>query len=233
MNGILVGPRLSRMPFNNDVLYTPQSPYSVNRSLIHNLTLPPSPNFDIPPSPPGSPPFGLDKKFEQFIDLKKQGLHFNEKLARSSALKNPSLLQKLMKFAGVKEHDQYVTTLPRDVWDPLGFPALAYKADLLRSQQDISKKRDEAKFRLHRENIEFVSSTASGQSSKGGTPASDVGIKVPRGSAAERVMAGLDREKTRSLMADVSSAQADLERRGGRHDGLQHRNNTRKRSRSR
>ena len=232
MNESLVGPQLSRTPENNDMSSTPQSPYSANRSLIHDLTLASNPNFDIPPSPPGSPPSGMDKKFEHFLELKKQGVHFNEKLARSSALKNPSLLHKLMDFAGVNEHDQYATTLPRDLWDPSGFPAWAYKEELLKSQQDISKQR-EVKSRLHRENIEFVSGTTSGQSNKGGTPASDMGVKAPRGSAAERVMAGLDRERTRSPMVDASTARLDLERRGGRHEGPQSQPNTKKRSRSR
>lgn len=175
----------------------------------------------------------MDRKFEHFLELKKQGVHFNEKLARSSALKNPSLLQKLMDFAGVEEHDQYATTLSKDIWDPLGFPAWAYKEELLKSQQDILKQRDESKSRLHRDNIEFISGTTSGQSSKGGTPASEMGVKPPRRSAAERVMAGLDRERTRSPMVDATSARADIERRGGRQEGLQHRPNTRKRSRSR
>lgn len=230
-NGNLVGPSLSRMPASN-IASAPHSPYSANRSLIHDLTLPTKANFDIPPSPPGFSPAGMDKKFEHFLDLKKQGVHFNEKLARSSALKNPSLLPKLMNFAGVEERDQYATTLPKDIWNPAGFPTWAYKEDLAKSQQDISQKREEMRSRLHRETIDFISGTNSGISSKGVMPAFDAGVKGPRESVAERVMAGLDRERTRSPMVD-SNMRANPERRGGKTEGLQYRSNTRKRSRSR
>lgn len=231
-NGILVGPSLSRIS-GGSIASAPHSPYSANRSLIHDLTLPTKAKFNIPPSPPRSSSAPMDRKFEHFLDLKKQGLHFNEKLAGSSALKNPSLLPKLMSFAGVEECDQYSTTLPKDIWDPAGFPTWAYKEELTKSQQAISKKREELKSRLHRESIEFVSSTNSGISSKGIAATSDAGLKGPRGSVAERVMAGLDRERTRSPMVDSSSTRADPERRGGKSEGFQNRPNTRKRSRSR
>lgn len=231
-NGNLVGPSLSRIPANSTAS-TPHSPYSSNRSLIHDLTLPTKANFDIPPSPPGSSPAGTDQKFEHFLDLKKQGVHFNEKLALSSALKNPSLLPKLMNFAGVEERNQYATTLSMDTWNPAGFPTWAYKEELAKSQQDISKKKEELNSRLHRESLEFVSANSTGISGKGVTPASDAGLKGSRGSVAERVMAGLDRERTRSPMVDSSSVRADPERRGGKSEGLQYRPNTRKRSRSR
>ncbi|MCJ1470113.1 hypothetical protein MMC07_008758 [Pseudocyphellaria aurata] len=214
-NGDMVGPSLSGIPANAN---TPdaRSPYSTHRSLIHGLTLPVKGNFDIPPSPPGSPPAALDKKFEHFLDLKKQGVHFNEKLARSSALKNPSLLPKLMKFAGVEERDQYATTLPKDIWNPAAFPKWAYKEELANFQQGISKKRGKLESRLHRESIEFVP----GNSSKGVTPASDAGSKWPRGSVAERVMAGLNKQSTGSCVVHSSSSiRADSERRGGGRGG--------------
>lgn len=104
----------------------PQSPYSVTRSLLQVLTPPPIPTMDIPPSPPGTVPDEINKKFQHFFDLKKQGVHFNEKLARSSALKNPSLLEKLMDFAGIEGESFegegfYDTTLPKDIWDPSQF----------------------------------------------------------------------------------------------------------------
>ncbi|KAL9043576.1 MAG: hypothetical protein Q9214_003244, partial [Letrouitia sp. 1 TL-2023] len=80
-------------------------PYSSKQALIRNLTLPPIPSLDIPPSPPGSPRPNIERKFEHFIALKKQNVHFNNKLASSSALKNPMLLKKLMKSAGLEETD--------------------------------------------------------------------------------------------------------------------------------
>jgi len=181
------------LPDDADDDAPPRSPYSANRALLRELTMPPVPNFDIPPSPPGSPPPATEKKFAQFLQLKKQGLHLNEKLARSTALKNPSLMQKLMDFADISEEEQYATTLPKDIWDPSGFPKWAYKEELAKSQQQILKRREEEKLGGPRE---FVAATMSGESSRAGTP----GV-VSRGgpkSAAERVMAGLDRGKSGS-----------------------------------
>src|SRR5438132_953822 len=80
--GPTVGPAAQVMePFTNGVTSRQQSPYSTSRSLIRDLTLPPYPNLDIPQSPPGSPPPELTQKFAQFLELKKQGVHFNDKLA--------------------------------------------------------------------------------------------------------------------------------------------------------
>ncbi|CAI0654853.1 unnamed protein product, partial [Colletotrichum noveboracense] len=94
------------------------SPYTASRALLRDLTLPPVPNFDIPPSPPGSPPPALTAKFTQFIELKKKGVHFNAKLAQSSALRNPSLTDKLMDFVDIDGRGGYATTLAHDIWDP-------------------------------------------------------------------------------------------------------------------
>lgn len=225
-NRNLIGPTQGASMPENDTLSTPQSPYTATRALIHDLTLPTFPNFDIPPSPPGSPLHGMDAKFNHFLLLKKQGVHFNEKLAHSSALKNPSLLQKLMDFAGVEDGDQYATTLPKDVWDPLVFPAWAFKEELAKRQQEFLKKREEAKARQQRESIEFVS--PAGLVKGVGGSASESGSKGFRVSAVERVMAGLDRDRMRSPAAGNGG---NLPER--KHEGLQHRPNPRKRSRSR
>ena len=180
---------------DKDINSASQSPYSANRALAHDLTFPPVPNFDIPPSPPGSPLPGMDHRFGHFLELKKNGVHFNEKLARSSALKNPSLLQKLMSFAGVDDLEQYVTTLSADLWDPARVPVWAYKEELAKSHSEVSKKREDDKVRLGRESIDFIKAPISGQSSTGGTPAPNAGVKGLRTSAVERVLAGLDRER--------------------------------------
>lgn len=196
-----------------------QSPYSSKRSLLHDLTLPTYVNLDIPPSPTGSPPPQTDQKFEHFLELKKQGVHFNEKLARSTALKNPSLLEKLMDFAGLQHGDQYSTSLSKDIWDPEGFPPYAYKEKLAEMQQAISKRREEEKSRLQRESIEFVSGTNSEHSMSGKIQSSELKPKATRVSVAERVMAGLNRERTRPTGAEPSDLQINLERRSGRSDG--------------
>ena len=155
---------------NDDEGSSPQSPYSANRALLRDLTLPTVPKYDIPPSPPGSPDASANSKFKHFLKLKRQGLHFNEKLARSSALKNPSLMQKLMGFSGISEAGQYSTTLSRNLWNPAAFPGHAYKDELAKSQQNVLRKREDAKTRSQRDALDFVPALGSGESSRAGTP---------------------------------------------------------------
>ena len=153
----------------------------MHRATIRSLTLPTKPNLDIPRSPLGSPTSGTDKKFSHFLELKKQGVHFNAKLASSSALKNPSLLPKLMDFAGVGIK-RYRTTLPTELWDPEGFPTWVYKEELAETQRGLSKKQEE-RGRLQSHSIDFVAA---------GTPGQPSGLAIPkviRPSAAERIMA--------------------------------------------
>jgi len=177
--------------------FEPQSPYSANRALLRDLTLPTVPNYDIPPSPPGSPISSTNAKFKHFLDLKKQGIHFNEKLAKSSALKNPSLMQKLMDFSDIDEAGQYATTLPKNLWNPDAFPEYVYKEGLAKSQQKILKRKEEERVRGQREGVDFVPASAAGESlSRSGTPGA--GGRTGQKSAAERIMAGLDRGRSSS-----------------------------------
>lgn len=213
--GPLVGPALgpalgpvdgadnyTASPPAGDEMSAPLSPYSSNRALVHQLTVPPLPNLDIPPEPPGEPPAGINAKFAHFLELKKKGVHFNEKLAKSSALKNPSLMQKLMDFADIDETSQFASTLPKEIWNPEAFPEWAYKEELAKSQQNILKKREEEKVRGQRESVDFVPATASGESSRSGTPGAVSGRSGPK-SAAERVMAGLERGKSSSPLVQA------------------------------
>jgi hypothetical protein len=175
----------------------PQSPYSSNRALVRDLTLPTLPNYNIPSSPPRSPIASTNAKFNHFMNLKKQGVHFNEKLSNSATLKNPSLMQKLMDFSDIDVAGQYATTLPKELWNPGSFPESAYKEELSKSQQTILKKREDDKNRGQRESVDFVPAIASGESSRNGTP------KISQKSAAERIMAGLDRGKSHSPQIGV------------------------------
>jgi hypothetical protein len=125
--------------------------------LIQDLTLPPVPNLDIPPSPPGSPDPAANAKFEHFLSLKKQGVHFNAKLANSSSLKNPSLLKKMMNHAGIDEQSQYDTALPADLWSTSKLPKWGFKEEVLRAQQEIRQQREEKKSAGQRSSIDFVS----------------------------------------------------------------------------
>jgi hypothetical protein len=137
-------------------------------------------------------------KFKHFLELKKQGVHFNEKLAKSSALKNPSLMQKLMDFSDIDEAGQYATTLPKVLWNPDAFPEYAYKEELAKSQQRILKKKEDEKARGQRESVDFVPANASGESlSRSATPGG-TGGRTGQKSAAERILAGLDRGRSSS-----------------------------------
>ncbi|KAH0491362.1 hypothetical protein TgHK011_002797 [Trichoderma gracile] len=157
---------------------TPSSPYSSNRGLIHHLTLPSVPNLDIPPSPPGSPPLEANKKVEQFLQLKKKGVHFNSKLEQSAALKNPSLMDKLLDFVGIDDAAQYETTLPKELWDPRGFPEWAFRDRLSKSREKIAKEKESERTSGGRTAVEFAPSTSS---SSGGGPAARPGGISSRG----------------------------------------------------
>ncbi|PSR82271.1 HCNGP-like protein-domain-containing protein [Coniella lustricola] len=149
----------------------PASPYTANRSAIHNLTLPTVPNLDIPPSPPASPSANsaqaaLTAKFDKFLELKRnKGTHFNARIADSHALKNPPLMDKLLGFVGVgtsfesgaaKGTEQYATTLPNDLWDPACFPDWAYRNSLRKAQEKVQKE----KAREKGEAVQFVSASS-------------------------------------------------------------------------
>lgn len=198
LEGPVIGPTIpSDAPVSElqeeDTGMAPQSPYSANRALLRDLTLPTLPNYDIPPSPPGSPVESTNAKFKHFLNLKKQGLHFNEKLAKSSALKNPSLVQKLMDFSDIDEAEQYSTTLSKGLWNPKVFPEIAYKEELAKSQQHILRRKEEEKVPGQRESVDFV--PAAGEPvTRSGTP----GAKSSQKSTAERVMAGLERGHSHS-----------------------------------
>ena len=195
--------------------------------MVRNLTLPRTANFDIPDSPPGSPPPGPTAKIARFLELKKQGVHFNEKLERSAALRNPSLLLKLRDFAGISDEDQYASSLPPDTALPTSFPPWAYADQLAKTQEKISKKREEERARTQREAVEFVPATAfenSGRLATSGT----AGPKSLRTSAAERVMAGLERGQASQSRVEGKRAEAD--KRGRQYDS--HTSGRRARSRS-
>lgn len=149
----------------------PSSPYSANRARIHNLTLPTVPNLDIPPSPPGSPPASTNKRFEQFLQLKKKGTHFNSKLEQSTALANPSLMDKLMAFVEIEGKSQYETTLPLDLWNPRAFPDWAFADKLRKTREKVVKDRETEHASGGRGSIDFVPSStqaSGGTSAQGG-----------------------------------------------------------------
>jgi HCNGP-like protein len=97
-------------------------------SLIRQVTMPILPpdmeDFGIPPSPPGSPPPELKKKFDHFRELRERGVYFNDRLGENKGFRNPKLLERLRGYVGVE--DQYGSQLPTNVWDPHNFPPEHY-----------------------------------------------------------------------------------------------------------
>jgi hypothetical protein len=172
INGPSQGPTASPPPDEDGSVNDapPGSPYTSNRAIIQNLTLPTVPNFDIPPSPPGSPPQRATKKFAQFLELKKKGQHFNQRLEGSSVLRDPGHLQRLLDFAGISEEEQYESTLPDTMAIPVVFPEWAYADELKASQKQIFKAREQQRSKAPRETVDFVSATKPGISSGAGTP---------------------------------------------------------------
>ncbi|KAJ4344245.1 hypothetical protein N0V95_006232 [Ascochyta clinopodiicola] len=171
VDGPAQGPIASAPPADNDAAddVPPGSPYTSNRAVIQNLTLPTVPNFDIPASPPGSPPQQATKKFAQFLELKKKGQHFNQRLESSSVLRDPGHSQKLMDFAGISEEEQHASILPEGLAVPVVFPPWAYVEELRASQKRIFKAKEQEKSRTPREAIDFVSATRSGTASRTST----------------------------------------------------------------
>lgn len=131
--------------------------------------MPPVPNFDIPDAPP--PPAqnseeaatlaAVAKQFERFLELKKQGVHFNERLQNSTSLRNPSLLPKLMAFAEISEEDCYESTLPKELAVPSKWAEDCYVESLVRQNERREKKR-----LAEREKLEFVPARANEGSGK-------------------------------------------------------------------
>lgn len=153
---------------SNTPSFAPLSPYSSERQRVQELTMPTVPNFDIPDSPP-PPPMNSEeaatlaaatRKFERFLELKKQGVHFHDRLQKSAALRNPTLLPKLMEFAGMTQEESYASTLPADLGVPTRWAADQYVDELVRANERREKKRKEG-----RDKIDFVSAAGGAKSS--------------------------------------------------------------------
>ncbi|THW98830.1 hypothetical protein D6D13_10481 [Aureobasidium pullulans] len=193
MAGPAAGPSMpeagpSAMPSEEDDGSVPSSPYTAGRLMLRNLTMPPVPNFQIPPSPPGSPPPDTTTKFARFLGLKKKGTHFNERLYHSSALRNPGLLPKLMDFAGISHEDQYATPWSQGAI-ATKFPDWAYGDKLVAAHEKIAKKKEQEKAKNPREAVDFVPAKQEANASASG--------RVERRAQGRRGL-GFDNERRRS-----------------------------------
>ncbi|KAK5124004.1 hypothetical protein LTR85_002201 [Meristemomyces frigidus] len=179
--GPSAGPRLDLSTASSAVTPSdpPLSPYTYERQRLRELTMPPVPNFDIPDSPSPSPMNGEEaaklaattKKFERFLELKKQGVHFNERLHNSSSLRNPSLLPKLMEFAGISQEESYASTLPEALAVPTKWPEECYVESLLKQNERREKKR-----LTERDKVDFVPAGKSAGLSAATTPGASAAV---------------------------------------------------------
>ncbi|GAB7359457.1 hypothetical protein MBLNU230_g6105t1 [Neophaeotheca triangularis] len=153
----------------------PISPYTLERQKIRELTMPTVPNFDIPDSPP-PPPMNSEeaavltartRKFERFLELKKQGVHFNERLRNNTTLRNPMLLPKLMDFAGISQDESYATTLADGLAVPVKWPQQLYVENLV----EENERREQKKLKEKNKTDFVTSSKMEGVDTAGGLSA--------------------------------------------------------------
>ena len=136
----VLGPSVSANGFN-----TTESAHDLSlsegmseRDTVRYLTQATHPMNSIPPSPPGSPDTATNVRFQRFLDLKLEGIHFNEDLAKKAAFRNPSLLSSMMERAGIAQRKQYNTSLPKELWDPTGFPAFLLLVQMVNINKTVS-----------------------------------------------------------------------------------------------
>jgi len=131
-----------------------------------------------------------------------------------------------MTFAGIdSEIAQYDSSLPEEVKvvPSGGFPKHAYKEDLAKSQVKIAKRKEEEKARGGERKVEFVTASTNGGKGVDGVRG--------KGSAAERVMAGLERDKSRSpAVSDYGRRRDAGDQRKSRFDDRQGKKRERSRS---
>jgi hypothetical protein len=221
LSGPTLGPTVA-LPFQEENAIDdapPGSPYTSNRAIVQTLTLPTVPNFDIPPSPPGSPLQKATKKFAQFLELKKKGQHFNQRLEGSSVLRDPGHLKRLLDFAGVNDREQYVSGLSEEVAVPSAFPPWAYAEELKASQKQIFKAREQQKSKVPREAVDFVSASKST-----GTPAT-----AANGDQASRAPSQMAGKRKELEHRSRDSSQSAHKRRSGSRSPKRRRSRSRER----
>lgn len=144
------------------------SPYTFTRQRLRDLTMPPVPNFSLPsapsPPPPNSEPAALlsqtTKQFERFLALKAQRTHFNSRLAASASLRNPSLLPKLLEFAGIEGLEACGSSLAEGLGVPVGWPGDCFVEGLVGGNERREGRRREKE---RGRGVEFVAAKTEGK----------------------------------------------------------------------
>lgn len=130
--------------------------------------MPPVPNFSLPsppsPPPPNSEPAALlsqtTKQFERFLALKAQHTHFNSRLAASASLRNPSLLPKLLEFAGIEGQEACESSLAEGLGVPVEWPGDCFVEGLVGGNERREGRRREKE---RGRGVEFVAAKTEGK----------------------------------------------------------------------
>ncbi|KDQ07357.1 hypothetical protein BOTBODRAFT_180785 [Botryobasidium botryosum FD-172 SS1] len=136
-------------------------------ALIRRLLRPPpvdgQVDWGIPPESgdPCSP--AIEAKVAQFIDLKRQGKHFNDSLMSSHAFRNPHIYAKLVEFVDV---DETATNFPADLWNPLDTQPEWYADKIAKQQKEHAEQVSAAQAAGKRSTISFEPSSAAQRSDR-------------------------------------------------------------------
>jgi len=131
-------------------------------ALIRQLLKPPpiegKEDWGIPPESGDPCDPAVEAKVAQFIDLKRQGKHFNDSLMSSHAFRNPHIYAKLVEFVDV---DETATNFPANLWNPLDIQPEWYADKIAAHQKEHAEQVSTAQAAGKRSTIKFESSSAS------------------------------------------------------------------------
>ncbi|KAI9017810.1 HCNGP-like protein-domain-containing protein [Gaertneriomyces semiglobifer] len=99
--------------------------------LLRPPDLPGLRNWGIPDEAVGECDPAIEQKVARFLSLKAQGMHFNDRLMRTHAFRNPSIMSKMIEFLGL---DETGSNYVKDVFDPKRWPKEAFYDEMLKTQ---------------------------------------------------------------------------------------------------
>ncbi|KAK9711448.1 SAP30-binding protein, variant 2 [Basidiobolus ranarum] len=112
-------------------------------------------NYGIPGEPEDECDPDLQAKIAKWIELKNQGISFNDRLSKNKAFRNPNIYDKFVQFI---ELDETGSNFPSDIYDPKGFPPEAYSNEIEKLQKLRAEER--SRRQQQRAEIEFVNSNS-------------------------------------------------------------------------
>lgn len=96
----------------------------------------------------------IQKKFEQFHELKKNGKNYNDSLFANKSFRNPTLYKKLVNFVDV---DEIGSNLVKEGYDPHAFEKSSYASALASQQSKMESMRKNERLSGKRNKIDFTS----------------------------------------------------------------------------